>query len=77
MNALFCNGSIKSLNLNVIGLPPSLLCPSIALQLTMAHLSAGCGCNCVHQGDGNGTVPKASPTQLMTHLDKKAFSGVH
>lgn len=37
----------------------------------MAHLSAGC--DCAHQGDGDGTVPEASSTQLMTHSDEKGF----
>lgn len=73
MNASFSNGSIKSLNLKVIGLLfPALLV--IVLQLSTAHLSASCACNCVHQGDGDGSVPEASPTELMSHLDEKAFS---
>lgn len=76
MNASFSNGSIKSVNLKVIGLlSPALLV--IVLQLSAALFSASCGCNCVHQGDGNGSVPEASPTELMSHLDKKAFSGVN
>lgn len=43
----------------------------------MAHLlSASCGCNCAHRGDGDGTVPAASSTELMTHLDLRSSARV-
>lgn len=67
MNACFCNGPIKPRDLNVIGL--LFLAEHYAPSYKGTFVGELAALNCVHQGDGNGTVPEASFTELMTHFE--------